>query len=465
MGQAALRFFLERRDRFELTLLVLPTPRDRKIIAPFEKRGEVKVIWGDLTSYSDVLAGVSGADYVLHVGGMVSPMADHLPELTTKVNIGAIRNIVKAIQSQPEPDRTKLVYIGTVAETGNRMAPIHWGRVGDPIKISTFDNYAVTKTVAESIVVDSGLKYWVSLRQTAIAHKDLWRVRDPIIYHNPLKGVFEWVTATDSGRLMANACEEAVPEDFWRGIYNIGGGERCRVTNNEFYAKIFGALGIKDYRAVFDPKWFALRNFHGQWYADSDRLEQLVPFRRQSVDDFAMELGSSVPAYYKLGGLVPSIVKIVQRKMATGPGGTLNWIAANDAPHVQAYFGSRQAWEKIEGWDKLDLSRPTSTPLTLDHGYDESKPRDELSLADLQSAAKFRGGAVLATDWIRGDWTTTLSWRCGCAHEFRASPMLTLKGGHWCPKCTLDTSRYEKHAKESPFFNQVWAPDQELVRV
>ncbi|MFD2272739.1 hypothetical protein ACFS07_20495 [Undibacterium arcticum] len=136
MGQAALEFFfLQRRDRFNVTALVLPGAKDKKNHGPVrKKRGEVRVIWGDLTKYEDVLQGVNGADYVLHVGGMVSPLADHHPELTSKVNIGSIRNIVQAIKAQPDPERVKLAYIGTVAQTGNRMAPIHWGRVGDPIK-------------------------------------------------------------------------------------------------------------------------------------------------------------------------------------------------------------------------------------------------------------------------------------------------------------------------------------------
>ena len=50
-------------------------------------------LYGDLTVYEDVLAGVAGADYVLHVGGMVSPKADYYPEKTLKVNVTAAENV------------------------------------------------------------------------------------------------------------------------------------------------------------------------------------------------------------------------------------------------------------------------------------------------------------------------------------------------------------------------------------
>ena len=70
MGRHGLEELLERDDRYEVSALVLPTDKDRQIIAPYQKRG-VTVVWGDLTCYEDVLRGVSGADIVLHVGALV----------------------------------------------------------------------------------------------------------------------------------------------------------------------------------------------------------------------------------------------------------------------------------------------------------------------------------------------------------------------------------------------------------
>jgi len=242
MGHEGFKQLLDRKDRFNIVALVLPTEKDKAIMSQYEREPGVKLVWGDLTNYNDVLEGVEGADYVLHVGGMVSPEADYLPTMTKKVNIGAVQNIIKAIKAQPNPNKIKLVYIGTVAETGDRNPPIHWGRAGDPIKISVFDNYAITKTIAEREVIESGLKYWVSLRQTGVLYPDILNNLDPIMFHEPVDGVFEWVTARDSGRLLANICEEDVPEEFWRRVHNIGGGEKYRTTNYEFMQKSFTAL-------------------------------------------------------------------------------------------------------------------------------------------------------------------------------------------------------------------------------
>ena len=81
-------------------------------MSAYEKEPGVRVVWGDLTRYENLLPCITGAEHVLHVGGMVSPAADSQPERTAKVNVGAVANILRAIQAQPDPGRIKLVYIG-----------------------------------------------------------------------------------------------------------------------------------------------------------------------------------------------------------------------------------------------------------------------------------------------------------------------------------------------------------------
>jgi nucleoside-diphosphate-sugar epimerase len=462
MGRVVLDTLLERSDRFSVVTLVLPTEKDRRIMARYLKRG-VKVIWGDLTSYEDVLEGVTGADFVLHVGGLVSPLADTQPELTMKVNVGAAENIVRAIHAQPEPDRVHLVYIGTVAQTGNRPTPIHWGRIGDPIKISVFDTYALSKTIAERVIVDSGLRNWVSLRQTAIARLAPTEPSDPILFHTPLNGVLEWVTVRDSGILLANVCEDSVPRDFWARIYNIGGGRPNRLANFEMFERTLRATGTRDMRRIFEPNWFALRNFHGQWFSDSDRLEAIVPFRTQTFDEYLAEQAPLVPWYVRLGSTFSQLVRQRMERVAREPRGTLYWLEQGKDAHIEAYFGSHDIWKTIKGWDDFEVIRPTETPTQLDHGYDEQKAREEFSIKDVQEAARFRGGECLSKDMKRGDWRSLLSWRCHAGHEFSASLNLILMGGHWCPICIGDPTTYFQLAQNSSFFHQVWAPDLQLV--
>ena len=459
MGYEGFKQLLNRREHFNIVALVLPTEKDKNLMSPYEKEPGVKIIWGNLTNYDDVFQGVEGADYVLHVGGLVSPAADYLPALTSQVNVGAVQNIIKAIKAQPNPDEMKLVYIGTVAETGDRNPPIHWGRTGDPIKISIYDNYAITKTIAEREVIESGLKYWVSLRQTGVLYSGMLNNLDPIMFHEPINGVFEWVTARDSGRLLANVCEEDVPEEFWRRIYNIGGGEKYRTTNYEFMEKSFSALGM-DVKKVTNLNWFATRNFHGQWYEDSDILEGYLNFRRGSADEFIAELKENAPFKMRLAKFVPSylIKKLIMEPVANKELGTMYWIKNTENDRITAFFGSKEKWKEIPSWNEYKGVEPSQAAIRLNHGYDETTPKSELDIEDMKQAAKFRGGECLAETMQKGDLSTKLPWCCTFGHYFEASPTLVLLGGHWCPECLPTPWNYDEEAKRNPFIAQVWYP-------
>ena len=80
MGWYGFQELYKRKEKFDLRILARDSKKNRKMLAKYLSDPAVTVIWGDLTCYEDVLAGVSGSDYVLHVGGMVSPAADYFPK-------------------------------------------------------------------------------------------------------------------------------------------------------------------------------------------------------------------------------------------------------------------------------------------------------------------------------------------------------------------------------------------------
>ena len=146
MGYAGMTEILRYPDRYQLRILARPSKKNKALLSNLQtiKPSNLQIIWGDLTNYEDVLKGVTGADIVLHVGGMVSPQADYRPKATLRTNISAALNITKAVLAQPEDKQPKVVYIGSVAQMGDRREPLHWGRAGDPICVSAYDHYGLT---------------------------------------------------------------------------------------------------------------------------------------------------------------------------------------------------------------------------------------------------------------------------------------------------------------------------------
>lgn len=460
MGSETLKQLLEKPERFFVKILVMPTEKDKKVVRACKDYDNVEIIYGDLTNYIDVEQGVKGADYVLHVGGMVSPVADYMPEKTMEVNVGGVKNIIKAIKAQPEPDNTRLVYIGTVAQTGDRRMPLHWGRTGDPIKVSKFDYYAVSKCRAELAVIESGLKHWVSLRQTGMLHPDLFKTSDPIMFHVPINEVLEWSSDVDSGRLLVNLCSSDPDEHFWRHIYNIGGGEDYRVTNWEFLKISFAVMGINDFTKYTDSRWFCTRNFHGQWFSDSDKLEDLFHFRSASLRKYVEQCKKQAPWYTSLVKIMPAkLVKTFYfERLAYKELGPMHWIKTNNQERIKAAFGSKEKWQKLSEWENFELQKPSKKPITLNHGYDESKPAHELNIDDMRQAAKFRGGKCLSPSMEKGDLTTPLEWENCLKKRFKLSPRAVLLGGYFCPQNMPEPWEYEQETAHNKFLAQVCQP-------
>ncbi len=451
MGMATLREFSRRLDRFEIVALARPCKKNRKKLQPFLALEGMSVVWGDLLNIDDVKSAVGNADYVLHMGGMVSPAADYHPEATLRVNVEGARNVARAVLDGAKASTAKLVYIGSVAQSGDRRPPHHWGRTGDPLQPSVGDAYALSKVLAELAIVDSGVRNWACLRQTGILYPGLlFKGSDPITFHVPLRGVLEWTTDEDSARLMANVCEDTVPPSFWNNFYNIGSGESYRLTNYEFEKLLMKTLGCPPPQKCFRTEWFATQNFHGQWWSDSDRLEEILHFRSgETAEEYFVRLARSVPWFFKLAPLAPArLVRWAMKKVAAKrPLGPLYWLKNGVTAKINAHFGSVEQWRAIPGWKEqlpeLETypageprgQRQAPQTATFDHGFDESKPRAELSLADMRRKAAHEGGECLSEDMTPGDMAALLHWRCQCGHEFHASAAAVLFGGHWCPEC------------------------------
>ncbi len=475
MGYAGMQEILHYPERYRLRILARPSQKNKKLLAPLQDR--MDIVWGDLTNYDDVLRGVTGSDIVLHVGGMVSPQADYRPTATRKTNITAATYIRDAVLAQPSDKQPKVVYIGSVAQMGDRREPLHWGRAGDPICVSAYDHYGITKARAEYILTNSPIRHWVSLRQSGILYPAILKNYDPIMFHVPIRGVLEWATVEDSGRLLERVCRDDVAEDFWNNYYNIGSGAAYRINNYEFECLLLEAIGCPRPEQIFETRWFTTRNFHGMWYQDGDRLENYLHFRANiPVKDYFRQLAQSdsIPpairfaAKTRIAKLFPHCVKLAMRHLANSPEhGTQWWIRHRKEQRIHAYYGSMEAYRSIPDWKHIDLSHNSDEAVVLHHGYDEQKPHSLFTIEDMQQAAAYRGGKCLSAAMTQGDWDTPLEWECAEGHRFTASPRVVLLGGHWCPECMpwpykdepdARPWQWDRVARKNPFFAQIWTP-------
>jgi len=456
MGQETMKQLLSRSNRFRTRILARPSDKNRELLKKY-RCPALEVVWGDMSDYDTIKKCVDGADYVLHIGAMVSPAADAYPEKTLYTNIGSTLNIIKAIKEQPDPDKVHFAYVGTVAMTGSRLEPVHFGRVGDPMNPSIHDYYALSKVFSEAAVFDSGLKYWVSIRQTGQHPSAEGAGEEPIIFHQPVNNVLEWSTSIESGICMANLCEDWVDESFWRRAYNLSSGKGYRFATWELSNIMLEPMGIK-FEEANDVQMQARFNFHGQYYTDADLLDQYLHFR-------------CIPAEHYWAGVRGEIFRMMQNPMIAAMMPTAESMRAHnleiakkrmgylwmkekhETDWINAFFGSEEEMNKER---PLDMHHPSEEETYLDHGYDEKKGIDGLDRSDLKKAAAFRGGSYEEDGAPGKDIYRPVKWKCAFGHSFEMSVNAVLHGGHWCPECLRRSWNYPAIARKSPFYAQVW---------
>ena len=477
MGQAVVRETMAL-PFVRLRLLFLDEKRERRLKKKWQKLyGErVEIFFGNIKNIEDCRRLVSGADYVVNMAAVIPPLADKRPDLAHDANVTGVKNIVTAIEGcTPQP---KLLHISTVALYGNRDYHHPWGRVGDPLLPSAYDEYGMGKLIGERIVLDSKIATWAVLRQTGMLYEKLLmsNISDGLMFHTPFNVPIEWVTDRDSGVLIKNILKEdheAGAVDFWKNVYNIGGGAAYRTTGYETFDMGFAMIGGGTEKFM-RPNWHATRNFHCMWFSDSDVLERRYHFQSGSMADFWSNIKKK-NRYFSLAKILPSswISALVFKRLLKDENAPFRWVKEGTAGRVRAFFGSEkdlaalgESWDdfavwckdEIEGHDyEREIAPAYAEKCRVSHGYDDRKSNAEIDLADLREAAHFRGGEIASSTFERGDIYTPLEWRCAEGHDFQASPFTVLRAGHWCPHCVGEGRwNFDLLAKKNPFYAQIW---------
>ncbi|MDE7265769.1 MAG: NAD(P)-dependent oxidoreductase, partial [Clostridia bacterium] len=420
MGGEVLLHLLQSDENFSVKCILFD---EEKKLPSFVKktfkkyRSRIQAFKGSIARYEDCVKLIDGADYVINCASKIPPKSDHDPEGTYLSNFIGTKNLVNAVKASGR--QIGFVHIATVAMYGDRSYPNCWIRVGDPIISSDYDCYSLYKLKAERYLLESGLEKFVSLRQTAVLHKYMFanNLKDGLMFHTTWNGTLEWVTDRDSGRLCQNLVERDTRgelDGFWNKIYNIGGGEECRVTGYETFDQCFRLAGSKT-KKIFNPNWNITRNFHGGWFYDSDELENLLGFRSETNKDFWRRMSKKY-SYFKLGGVVPSpmLSKLAIQRLFKNTNSPMYWLKHGKEGRVKAFFGGREEYEKLPSkWENFPLlcegklkdgseinyeeykNIKNAKPHLLNHGYDESKPLVTLEVYALEKAAQFRGGSCL----------------------------------------------------------------------
>lgn len=332
VGFETFKELLRRRRDFIIRILCLDNKFERKLFKPYVEKIEIQ--WGDLRDRKAVQAAVSGVGAVIHTAAVIPPLADHNPGLAWQVNVGGTETLVAAMCEQDSPP--KLIYTSSVSVYGDRVKNPHI-RVGDALQPSVGDEYAQTKIQAEKIIQASPLD-WTILRLCGIL-TDRLKIQ-PLMFHMPLETSLEWCHAADAGFALveAVACRDIVGR-----VFNLGGGEKCRVKARNFIQRMFPLFGLD--HSVIPEYAFATQNFHSGDYVDGDELESLLHFRRRTLEDFFRGIRERVsPLQRFFMRFVPPFAVRIYLENLSDP---LEAIRKNDLALIERFYGSRASFEAL----------------------------------------------------------------------------------------------------------------------
>lgn len=474
MGVQALRQLIKLPD-VELKLLVFPKEKRLKEIKKVCKGqlSRIQFVYGNLSNREVCDKLVDGVDYVINMAAVIPPHSDQHPEKAVECNEKGIDCLVSAIEALPV--KPKLIHTSTVALYGNRNSKHMWARVGDPLLISPFDIYSLTKMRGEFRVLESDIPYKTVLRQTAMLHNHMLadNMNDGLMFHTCFNAPLEWVTAEDSGRLIANiikediANEQNLKEKFWNKCFNIGGGLVNCVTGYDVLNDGFEIIGgsVKDF---FNTNFNATRNFHGVWFYDTDELNDLFHHQTQSTADFWHQFKKE-HGILKAGKIVPKklIKKFAIERLCKDANSPHYWLKHNDEARMLAYFGGVDKFNaisnnwaefallnegKAENGEPIDyaaLKNRDAAPM-VDVGYDPTKP---VGIQELARVAEMHGGKLISTE---GGLYDKLEWENSDGERFFAKGYTVVCGHWWNPSYTDYCWDFDRLAKKDKIYAQIW---------
>lgn len=296
LGFEVLKQLVEK-NHYKITVFDIRNKNSEKKFSSI--KGDFEIVYGDISSKNDVEKISKNKDAVIHLAAIIPPLADEKPELAEKVNVKGTENLILALEKN-SPD-TFFIYSSSISVYGDRIEnPDIF--VNDPLIPSEGDEYAFTKIKTEQLIQNSKLN-WTIFRLAAIMgnHKI-----SKLMFNMPLETSVEICTPEDTARAFVNTIEKQ--NELKIRIFNLGGGETCRLSYKDLLSESFRIFGMG--KVDFPEKAFAEKNFHCGNYADGDDLEEILHFRKDDLEAYFRKVKSGVnPAVKIITKLVNPLVK------------------------------------------------------------------------------------------------------------------------------------------------------------
>lgn len=324
IGREVVEMLVHRTWSYRLRVFDLDTPKNREYFDRFGNR--IDTYFGDITNPDSIMDATEGVDVVFHMASIIPPLAHDNPQLAYKVNVGGTRNLLDVLHKQAP--NAQIIMASSVATYGDRFLN-PFIKVGDPLIPAEGDSYAETKIEMEKMIQASGLR-WTIYRLAAIMGAGNHNA-PKLMFRMPLEQIIEICTPRDTARAFVHTLEHL--DEVEGEIFNLGGGPECTTTYGEFLATNMEIYGLAP--LDFPAHAFAQKNFHCGYYEDGEALEEILHFRRDTLDDYYAMVRAKTPKLQQLA--TKAISKIVKSYLLSKSEPYKAWVE-QDEEAMKLYF-------------------------------------------------------------------------------------------------------------------------------
>lgn len=279
IGRQVLNQLISKIDDYDITVFDY---KRGKNMAFFERyKDQIKVFYGDLSDPRSSIDACRNQDFVIHLLSLSLELSNKRITVAEDVNVQGTRYLLENLETYSQG--AYLVYLSTVGVYGDRLkSPMI--SVENAVAPCMGDYDALTKLQAEKLIQDSNLE-WTILRPAIILNSSHVSLGSSI-FNIPLQTHIEFIHIEDLAGALIGCYENK--NMLWGQIFNVGGGENNRIIYKSYLRRMLSILGLKDIR--FPNKSFSTRNGIGGYFADGYVLNDILSFRKYSLEDYFEQL-------------------------------------------------------------------------------------------------------------------------------------------------------------------------------
>lgn len=273
IGVNVIKYLLSE-GKYEITVLDLRNRTSIQNLKRYRKR--VNVILGDVCNRVLMEALVKDHDIIIHLAGVMPPLADMKEDLANTINFVGAENIIRAI-SYYNPECHLFYASSMTLYNGNKDVTVN-----SKITLDEFSYYNKSLLETEKLIKNKVKNYTIYRLPFVLGNP----IKDPFPLNGHKDETMEYITKEDAAYAFVKGI--AFKEDLNRQTYNVTG--ESSILYASLLLKFLEIYGLS-WKYVLN-RLFIEKNYYHATCKDGDELNNIINYRNDTLSEYYNRLRS-----------------------------------------------------------------------------------------------------------------------------------------------------------------------------